>query len=480
MITRDIAAAARREFDLVIIGGGIYGVSLLREAARRGLSACLCEAGDFGGGTSWNSLRIVHGGLRYLQTMDLRRFFQSVVARRRWALQFPTLVRPLDCLMPLYGQGLKRVSVMRIALLMNDILSSHRNHGVAAAVRLPGGGVLDAAATRNRFPQVREAGLEGAARWSDFFMISSERILMELLRDACRVGAMAINYAPVQEILTGGNAARGIRVRDRISGLEHSIVARAVVNCAGPQVRRFARRTGRDGERIFRPSLAFNMLLDLALPIEGALAVAPPRPGAAVLFVVPQHGTLLVGTRHLPRPVETTEAVVTEAEILEVLVELNQAIPGLNASLANVRRVFAGLLPATVAGGSTLVKREVLLDHGKAGGVKRLYSVSGVKFTTAQDVGHQMLAMIGMGGVGADDVSQLPLSLATELLISARKFLEADPKIAQSALQRVIEEEAVHCQEDLTLRRTNWATTEADLGLVRSRIAQLTNLPAAL
>ena len=328
MIKRDFEVATRRQFDLVVVGGGIYGVSLLQEAARRGLSACLCEAGDFGGGTSWNSLRIVHGGLRYLQTMDLRRFFQSVAARRRWARQFPTLVRPLDCLMPLYRQGMKRATVMRIALLMNDTLSGHRNDGVAAAARLRAGRVLDAATTRSRFPQVRSAGLEGSACWSDLFMISSERIVMEFLHDACRVGAVAINYAPALEIVSDGKVAQGIRVRDRVTGAAYSIAARAVVNCTGPQVRSFARGQGGDAERIFRPSLAFNMLLDLALPTDCALAVAPPQPGAPILFVVPQHGTLLVGTRHLPRPVETTEAVATEAEILQVLAELNQAIPG--------------------------------------------------------------------------------------------------------------------------------------------------------
>src|SRR5688500_16787116 len=108
VIVRDVAATSRREFDLVIIGGGIHGVALLHEAARRGVAACLCEARDFGGATSWNSLRILHGGLRYLQTLDLVRFFDSVAARRRLALMFPRLVRPLTCLMPLYGNSLRR------------------------------------------------------------------------------------------------------------------------------------------------------------------------------------------------------------------------------------------------------------------------------------------------------------------------------------------------------------------------------------
>ncbi len=479
MIARDLAAAARREFDLAIIGGGIYGVTLLQQAARSGLSACLCEARDFGGGTSWNSLRIIHGGLRYLQTLDLRRFFQSVEARRSLAIQFPTLLRPLECLMPLYGEGMKRVSIMRMALLVNDLLSRRRNEGVAAAVRVPGGGVLDAPSTRERFRQVRAAGLEGAARWSDLFMISSERIVMEFLRDACRAGAVAINYAPALDVVSDGMTARGIRVRDELSGVEYTIAARTVVNCAGPQLRDIARGRGGDPERLFRPSLAFNVLLDLELPTDGAVAVAPPQPGAPVLFAVPQQGKLLVGTRHLPRPPETTEAVATEAEILSLLADLNQAIPGLNARPGNVRRVFAGLLPASVAGSSELAKREVFLDHGKAGGLARFYSVAGVKFTTAQDVARQMLRMMGVAGVGTAELSPLPLSAATGILTNARNFLAAEPESIRSALQQVIDEEAVHCQEDLMLRRTNWAVTEADLGPVKARITQLSNLPPA-
>jgi glycerol-3-phosphate dehydrogenase len=216
------------------------------------------------------------------------------------------------------------------------------------------------------------------------------------------------------------------------------------------------------------------------LPTERALAVAAPQPGAPVLFLLPGRGTLLAGTVHLPRPAETTEAVPTEAEILQFLAELNQAIPGLNARLGNVRRVFAGLLPAAVAGSNTLVKREVLVDHGKTGGLDRLYSVSGVKFTTAEDVARQILAMIGQTCGNPALAVNLPLSPATAILTDARRFLESDGEAAVDSLRRVIAEEAVQCQDDLVLRRTNWATTEADLERVRARVAQLVNLPAGM
>jgi glycerol-3-phosphate dehydrogenase len=477
VIRRDVDAAEGREFDLVIVGGGIYGASLLQAAAERGLSACLLEARDFGGQTSWNSLRIVHGGLRYLQSMDLRRFFQSVAARRRLALRFPALVRPLKCLMPLYAQGLKRKSVMRVALQLNDALSVNRNADLPAAVKLPGSDVIGVEDTRRVFPGVREDGLEGAARWYDYLMVSSERILMELLRDACRNGAMALNYAPAEELLVRDDSIVGVRVRDALSGDTSDVRGRHVVNCAGPQVRTLASGGGGDTGKLFRPSLAFNLLLDVSLESDHALAVAPPRPGAPILFVVPQDGAVLAGTRHLPRGAEDTEAVPTEAEILEFLQLLNEAIPGLDARIASVRRVFAGLLPATRAGGAELVKREVLMDHGKAGGPKGFYSVSGVKYTTAGDVAGQTLRMMGLYRPASADDEPLPLSAATPLLVDTKACLRSGDAEVLSVLRRVVQEESVQCAEDLLLRRMNWAMGPIDVETLLEDLAGRLNIP---
>jgi glycerol-3-phosphate dehydrogenase len=479
VIVRDLETAARREFDLVVVGGGIYGVSLLQEAARRGLSACLCEASDFGGATSWNSLRIVHGGLRYLQTMDLRRFFQSVAARRRVARQFPSLLRPLECLMPLYGRGLKRMPVARLALLANDALSAGRNQGLHQAARLPASGVLDAEATRREFPRVRTDGLEGAARWTDYFMISSERIVIELLRDACRNGAIALNYTPVLEIVSEGKVARGVRVRDTLSDRTCTIAARAVVDCSGPQVGTLLQRRGGRATRLFHPSLAFNAMLDVSLPGTSAVAVAAPRPDAPILFLVPQRGTLLVGTMHLPRPEGTTEAVPSEAELEGLLALLNEAVPGLGAGRRNVCRVFAGLLPARTAGSASLLKREILENHGRTGGLEGFYSVSGVKFTTANEVACRTLAMI-RGRTKGTEVAELPLSPATAVLTDARTLWSQNPESIGAALKRVVQEEAVHSLDDLVLRRTNWATTEIDLERAYQRVTHLVDLPATV
>jgi len=479
VIVRDVEAASRREFDLVIVGGGIHGVALLHEAARRGVPACLCEARDFGGATSWNSLRILHGGLRYLQTLNLVRFFDSVAARRRLALMFPRLVRPLTCLMPLYGNSLRRTSVLRMALFANDVLSPHRNSGLPESMHLPRGTIEGPSRVRREFPPVRGEGLTGGACWTDYLMISSERILIELLRDACRHGAVALNYAPVDDVVQEGGVARAVRVRDSLSGATHVIAARAIVNCAGADLPKVAKSLGGDAQGLFRPSLAFNVLLDLAPLSDCALAVAGPQAAAQIMFLVPMRDSLLAGTMHVPRPEGALDAAPTQAEVAQFVGMLNAAVPRLGARVDRVRRVFSGLLPATAVGSTDLEGRDRIFDHGRSGGLQRAYSVSGVKFTTATSVAKRALRMTCEPYVDPPGpVADIELSSSTPLLIDSRRLCFDDEGSLHSALKKVVDEESVHSMDDLVLRRTNWATTDADLGQLRERLAALIDLPS--
>ena len=162
-IVRQPELFSQRKYDLIIVGGGIYGVMLTLEAVFRGLRPLLLERNDFGGATSFNSLRIVHGGFRYLQTLDLPRYFESVQERRWFLANFPDLVNPLPCLIPLYGQGVRRKSILRTALFVNDLLSGNRNVGVSLENQLPPGKILGRAATVSAFPDVDPRNLQGAA-----------------------------------------------------------------------------------------------------------------------------------------------------------------------------------------------------------------------------------------------------------------------------------------------------------------------------
>ena len=164
---RNHSASAEKRYDVIIIGGGIYGAALALTASRMGLTNLLVEKNDFGGATTYNHLRTVHGGLRYLQTLDMPRFFESVSERHWFMKEFPNLTKPLPCLMPLYGNGPYKPSIFRVALTLNDVLSRKRNNEVQPGQELKNGHVISPDQVIGHFPLVDRIGLKGGAVWYD-------------------------------------------------------------------------------------------------------------------------------------------------------------------------------------------------------------------------------------------------------------------------------------------------------------------------
>ena len=462
MIQRDPEAAARESFDLVIVGGGIYGVMLLLESVQRGARALLLERDDFGGATSWNSLRIIHGGLRYLQTADLTRLRHSV-GERTWFLRtFPDQVRPLACLMPLYGEGTRRPLLLRAALAVNDLLTRGRNRGLPERSRLPDGRLLDAAETTQRFPWVHRHGLKAGALWYDAIMHSPQRVLIETLHWACAGGGTALNYVEAARLHVHAGQVSGVEAVDRRSGSSLLFRATAVVNCAGPWCREVASAFDRDVPRLFRPSLAFNLLLRREPPAVGAVAIAPRRPGGRVYFLAPQRDLVCAGTFHAPWSDRGDQpARPTEAQVEAMLADLNDAAPGWNLDLVDVARTFSGLLPARADGGIELTARPATHVHGAAGGPRGLVSVSGVKFTTARLVAEQVCALlerrrfVRLGAYrGVPRPSPRSVLEPADLIMLHR----TDPARAIAHVGDLAATEAVTCAQDVMLRRTDWGT----------------------
>src|SRR5215213_3976675 len=150
VIARDPAAAAAASYDVIVIGGGVYGIAVTYRAMQLGLRALLLERDDYGGASSGNSLRILHGGIRSLQSLNLRCFRDMAVSQSWFLRHFPEHIAPLECLMPLYGNGLRRPATFRAALALDRLLRGVCGAGPGGG--LPRGAVLDANETRRRFP----------------------------------------------------------------------------------------------------------------------------------------------------------------------------------------------------------------------------------------------------------------------------------------------------------------------------------------
>ncbi len=437
-----------KEYDVIIIGGGIYGITLAVEAGRRGLKSLLLEKGDFGEYTSFNSLKIIHGGLRYLQSLDLHRFKESV-AERSWFLKhLPGQVFPLPCLMPLYGRGMKKPSIFRLALWANHFLSLDRNKDLDPDHQLPAGAIVDAAETKKLFPLADMDGLQGSALWYDAFMPNSQLLVMELLRHACRTGTTAINYCRVQSLLTNSHGnIKGVMAVDRETAENHEYLAPAVINSCGPWSRKMVSGLADDDGSLFRPSLAWNVSFNRPALSTHALAVQGKAPGSRLLFVTPWKGRIFAGCGHEPWLRGPDKPMPTEKQLDHFIEEINLAIPGVNLTQNEVHRVFAGLLPAVAEGSNVLTKREVIIDHGAKAGPEGLYSVGGIKFTTARLVAEKIWEMIGKKNPGL-------LSPPAAMPILGDDSCPADANSLQQIEWVQSKDGTVVHLDDLVLRRT--------------------------
>jgi glycerol-3-phosphate dehydrogenase len=382
---------ARESYDLVIVGGGVYGIMLTFEAARRGLRALLLERRDFGGETSSNSLRIVHGGLRYLQTVDFKRFREHVAERRWFMRQFPRLVTPLTCLMPLYGEGVFRVPLFRPMLAFNDLLSGDRNRGVPRIAHLPGSRAITAAEVAQAFPSVRPEGLEGGIIWHDGFIADVSQLFAEVLAQAESGGADALNHVEAKGLVLEAGRVVGVEAIDCETGRAVTFNTNTVINACGPWSQHFAQRCGLAAPGLFEPSLAWNVVFDRPWTLDCAVAVRPKASGERFYFLVPWEGRLLAGTGQAPWNGDADHVTLADEHLDAFIAVLNRAVPGLALRQGEVETVMAGLLPVERPGSNDLANREKIIDHGSRGGPSGVFSVAGVKLTTARLVAERVL-----------------------------------------------------------------------------------------
>lgn len=467
-IDRDPPSAAQAKYDLIVVGGGIYGACLALEAARRDLSCLLLEKHDFGGATSGNSLRIIHGGLRYLQNADLRRFRRSVQEQAWWLKHFPLLVQPLPCLMPLYDRGLHRTDIMRVALQMNDWLAKPiRQRVLGRANGLDSSSILSIDETKARFAACDLVGLRGAARWSDAVMTSPPRLLIEVLRWAVSASAIALNYMECQQVVQHAGRVVGVRAKCQVSNREFEFRSDKVINCAGPWAEELVDRTPGAGIPRFRGwSQAFNVVLCKTPVSEDALALCPPRKHAPTYFLTPFHDQMLLGTVHLPLKVTSFEK-----SIADLIADLNLAIPGLSFSTSDVTDVLSGQLPAAHVGGMHTSKKYRIISHHHCGGPDGLTTVIGVKYTTARFVAEEVLKQVFSRGKRWRGDYNTSLQPTPSLRPSLSE--ELSPELA-CELQHWFHCESVTHIDDFLLRRAELPPqTNAERTNLAQRIMQL-------
>jgi glycerol-3-phosphate dehydrogenase len=407
MIQRSIASLTAAPFDVLIVGSGIYGAAAAWDAATRGLSVALIDKGDFGGATSANSLKIIHGGLRYLQQLDIKRMRESIRERRLMLQLAPHLVHPLLCIMPTYGHLMKGPEVMRIGLILNDLISYDRNRLGDSRKHIPPGKLISRNEVFNRVPCICRDQINGGVAWTDAQMYNSDRMVISFVLSAVSAGAKAANYVKAERFLTASGKLNSVQCRDLITDEKFEIRSRTVLNMTGGWIDSLLNSLGQKSGRI-KLSTAMNLIVNRALVEECAAGVQGKfeylRPdnqkvtGRRILFMTPWRNRTIIGTYHRPFEGSPDDLRVTEQDIDNFLKEINSACPGDPVRRDEISLVHKGFLPmdgiSPKTGDVLLSKHYQIIDHEKADGISGLISVIGVKYTTARDVAERAVNMV--------------------------------------------------------------------------------------
>ncbi len=389
---RNLQDMGSQTFDLAIIGGGITGSCIARDAARRGLRVALVEKRDFSCGTSSASSKLVHGGLRYLQTFEFGLVRESLRERRVWEQIAPHMVYPLQFLLPVYGRGAR--FFLNAGLTVYDLLSFDRNRLDDPDKHMAAHRRISAAAALQLEPRLKPDGLSGAMLYYDCQMYSPERLGLECLIDAAGRGAAIANYAEVIAFKRDGLNIASIDVRDALSGSTTTLSAKMYVNAAGPWADRLLSmlENGPPSHKLMR-SKGIHVI------------VGPMTPGHALtiahkgghFFVLPWRGHTIIGTTDTVFEGNPDDVHVGDAEIAAFLAFVNEGLPGANLKPQDVIYAYAGLRPLVDDGKKdsyNASRRAELVDHAAEGGIGNLISAIGGKWTTSRDIAEKCVDLI--------------------------------------------------------------------------------------
>jgi glycerol-3-phosphate dehydrogenase len=407
-------------YDLLVIGGGILGTAVAWTAAQSGLRVAMVDAGDFAGATSSASSKLVHGGLRYLQTGAVKLVAENHKERRALATDVaPHLVNPLTFFVPVYKGGPHSAPKLGAGVFLYSALSAFRD-GM--------GRVSTPAHALQQVPALRAEGLRSVAVYGDHQMNDS-RVAVMTVRAAVDSGAVVLNHAEVTGLRFSGGRVSGADLRDRLDGTEFGVNARLVLNATGPWVDHLRAMEDPGAAPSIRLSKGAHVVLRRKAPWRAALTI--PIDKYRVSFAIPWEDHVLLGTTDEEYTGDPADLRATEADVDQILGEAGHAVKDEHLDRDLVTYSFAGLrvLPGG-PGDTAAAKRETVVTEGRGG----MLSVAGGKWTTYRHIGRVVLEKLAkVPGTGlAEDISVIPRTVplpgvASPNAVAHRLLVDRDP-----------------------------------------------------
>ena len=377
-LTRDLSQLSSREFDLLIIGGGIVGAGIAWDASLRGLSCVLIEQSEFASGTSSKTTKLIHGGLRYLEQLDFGLVRESLKEREILFRIAPRLVHPLPFLIPVRGRNPRPWPLVKFGIGLYDWLAGAPPEQRHRFLRGEEVGQAE--------PVLKEGEADHAAVYTDGQM-DDAGLVLAVLEAAARSGAVLANQLQVVGWRLGQGRIQGAEVEDRRKGEKFLIRARQVVNATGPWADRLRRLADPAATPIVRPSKGIHLVYP-SLGLRHALVFSSERDGR-IFFLIPWKGQTLIGTTDTDYEGDPGKAEATPEEIDYLIEGANRCLPSLQLRKERVISTFAGVRPliASEKKDPWAISRRHLIHEDPNG----LISVVGGKFTTFRKIAEEVV-----------------------------------------------------------------------------------------
>lgn len=367
---RNIHELSHKKFDLFIIGGGITGAGIARDAAMRGMSVGLIEGSDFAFGTSSRSSKLIHGGIRYLENQEFKLVFEALSERQQLFEMAPHLVHPLRFMLPLYEGGRVGMFKMGLGMWLYDALSLFQAPEMHER--------LSARETVQRMPSLQSQGLLGSYVYSDAYM-DDDRLVHETLRSANEEGACCANFVKAigAEFHLDGRIKKVI-CEDQLTKERLSVEARHIVSSVGPWTDQLGEKLFKDWKQILRPTKGVHLTFEKKrFPLASAVVMAAEK---RIVFGIPRHDMVIVGTTDTDFP-ESPDTVTASLEDVEYLLKVIETyFPGAGIRAADIIASYAGIRPLVrddaATEGTTSREHVIFTDE------HQVTFVAGGKYTT--------------------------------------------------------------------------------------------------
>lgn len=408
-------------FDVVIIGGGITGAGVARDAASRGMQVALVEADDFASGTSSRSSKLIHGGIRYLENLEFGLVFEALSERRKLFEMAPTLVHPLRFVLPLFEGDRVGMFKMSLGMWLYDILALFEAPEMHAR--------LTRENTIEQFPVLRPQGLKGAFAYYDAYM-DDDRLVLETLRSAARWGAKAVNYirAVDAEKDTCGKVS-ALKVKDQLTGKDFKIRGRHFVSSVGPWTDDVAHSLLKEWQDLMRPSKGIHLTFSRdRLPLKDAVVMAADQQ-KRIVFAIPRHEMVIVGTTDTDYEGDPGAVKSEVSDVRYLLQIINEYFPGAEIKEEDIIASYSGVRPLVDDGSSSESKtsREHLIINDS----RNITFVTGGKYTTYRNMAKEAVESF-LGQFPIEDQVKFARSTTDEPLNS-----RASVNMLRKAMQKV-------------------------------------------